>query len=977
MNNTEIFEQIRKFADMNKLTFFVGAGVSKLSGFPSWYELVKSMGDEINYYYKTTYDIDGNEIINLSPYEFLKIPQMYYVQFGSDLYNQKVKDSFVNECEPNEIHNLIISLHPNHILTTNYDTLIEDVATKFGENYSVIASDKDISEAETTRYLLKVHGDFSADFVLKESDYLNYEFNYQLISNLMKSIFATNLVIFIGYSLDDYNIKLILNWMQNVQKDAFVKPIFINTDNKKSDIEKNYYLDRGICVLDCNDLLTNESDYMTKYKEALNAISTFSPRPEIYNKLDVLEFLHSKVAGIGNLEYIKRSDFYKMFSNDFKINNEWKIEHLTYISKTDNLWKDYFDHKGDYNSLDVKKCDQIDAFVKTCNIRGIHSVEGLYFPEVKINNESFKNNYDEIIQYCSLEYGEIKEQFRKAYYLSKTGKLEESYILFTEVLKSSKASKTWDIYYLSQINRYHIYRKIDYARRYYSQPFSVFSMGQIITIDEKFFKELDLEMSHYDIQSQFNKLPYYFKRKYDFLGRFSERNCYFDEINDLMKNKYKIEKSLTTDTMSMGLSKFDKIKLDMLEAVKFIEDNMIYVHGYEESNNYIKNALFIWLRAYDKELNKKGTGAFAHICNTRLKFELQDILLLSKCCKKDDLNYFEQIIKFSTIPFEEVEELKYYVLKIINFYKQKFNGEFLMTEYLWWREICSEMQMLLYISSYYLKNANSTQEIIEFILGCNDGYWSYQDRMSTIQKYITKDNAIGILKTLEKHFIDKLEKYKEKNDTEFSNISLIGRTMYNCAFLCKYEFIDLSNFIITNKDNIQLLTSAIVPLASYLSIDSKNIVLENYELKTVWQLIEKSKIDNTLDIGEYLYLIDDYLENEIAEINIPGMKRYTIPPQEEFIRKISFFIIENNITMNTLSKYKGYWSEFDYFFNVNDFNQEDFDVEWLLYYSDEVLSYIKENETRMSIAKNLLKNMDKSEYKEYTERWLYLYGIFI
>ena len=37
---------------MNKLAFFVGAGVSKLSGFPPWFELVKSMGDELNYNYK-------------------------------------------------------------------------------------------------------------------------------------------------------------------------------------------------------------------------------------------------------------------------------------------------------------------------------------------------------------------------------------------------------------------------------------------------------------------------------------------------------------------------------------------------------------------------------------------------------------------------------------------------------------------------------------------------------------------------------------------------------------------------------------------------------------------------------------------------------------------------------------------------------------------------------------------------------------
>ena len=48
---------------------------------------------------------------------------------------------------------------------------------------------------------------------------------------------ATNMIVFIGYQLSDYNIKLILNWVQNVQGDSFIKPVFIYTDPEKlSDI---------------------------------------------------------------------------------------------------------------------------------------------------------------------------------------------------------------------------------------------------------------------------------------------------------------------------------------------------------------------------------------------------------------------------------------------------------------------------------------------------------------------------------------------------------------------------------------------------------------------------------------------------------------------------------------------------------------------------------------------------------------------
>lgn len=233
----QLFEEIQKYGKRKKLSFFVGAGVSKISGFPSWYELVKNMGDEIDYNYSITYDKDGNSKINLSPDEFLKIPDIYYKKFNESQYRKKVIENFEKPVSPNKVHNLIMSLHPNHILTTNYDTLIEEIAIKFGENYSAIASDSDISTAETIRYILKVHGDFSSDFVLKESDYLNYELNYPLTINLMKSIFASNLIVFVGYSLNDYNIKLILNWVYNLQKDSYIQPIFINTDDTLKDIE--------------------------------------------------------------------------------------------------------------------------------------------------------------------------------------------------------------------------------------------------------------------------------------------------------------------------------------------------------------------------------------------------------------------------------------------------------------------------------------------------------------------------------------------------------------------------------------------------------------------------------------------------------------------------------------------------------------------------------------------------------------------
>lgn len=164
MNTYEekLIHEIKKYSSQGKLSIFVGAGVSRLSGFPSWNALVQSMADEIGY----DYDSDSAGYALFSPDELLKIPQIYYVEKGKDTYREKVEMGFRNNCKTNIIHDLIMSLKPHHILTTNYDTLLEQAACKFGRNFSVINADHVVSKAETTNYILKVHGDFSEEFVL-------------------------------------------------------------------------------------------------------------------------------------------------------------------------------------------------------------------------------------------------------------------------------------------------------------------------------------------------------------------------------------------------------------------------------------------------------------------------------------------------------------------------------------------------------------------------------------------------------------------------------------------------------------------------------------------------------------------------------------------------------------------------------------------------------------------------------------------
>ena len=87
------------------------------------------MADEIDYPI-TLRDTDGNR--RLSSDEYLKIPQMFYEHKGEKEYFKAVRRQLYVRKEPNEIHKMIMRLKPNHILTTNYDTLIEQTANRAG-----------------------------------------------------------------------------------------------------------------------------------------------------------------------------------------------------------------------------------------------------------------------------------------------------------------------------------------------------------------------------------------------------------------------------------------------------------------------------------------------------------------------------------------------------------------------------------------------------------------------------------------------------------------------------------------------------------------------------------------------------------------------------------------------------------------------------------------------------------------------------
>lgn len=295
--------------EKGKLVVFVGAGVSKNSGLPDWKELIKDYAEY-------------RGIKEFTSKQFLTIPEEVFERYGSLKYYEIAGKRFLGKYVPNSIHRILKKMKLTYIITTNYDTLIEDEI----KNLQIVSKDEDLPYTNSNRMLIKMHGDFAnKNIVLKKSDYDNYEKNFPLISTLIKGLFTTNTVLFIGYSYNDTNVQQIMNWIKDILKEETRKAFLVEfTEEDEKEEQNDGHINRIFLKLLNNDdderLYDNkEEKFNNKYEKTLTKFLS-----NIYNK---------KINVIGeesfeiykNLNYLTEHNWKKLSKySEIYIDKDWK-----------------------------------------------------------------------------------------------------------------------------------------------------------------------------------------------------------------------------------------------------------------------------------------------------------------------------------------------------------------------------------------------------------------------------------------------------------------------------------------------------------------------------------------------------------------------------------------------------------------------------------------------------------------------------
>ena len=206
LNRLDLIKAVGSACDLGNAAVFVGAGLSKASGMPDWKELLEQPRIESR--------------VPLTPEMQVDLPLLAeYIlvegHYTPERLNQHILSKLMDPGhEPNDLHRAIARLPVDQIWTTNYDPLIEQVAT----DSRVISVDEDVRQiGSTRRAIIKMHGSISAgplptwtsSPVITRTQYERYGLSRPRTWALLRAAYLSQTILFVGFSFADPNVEIL------------------------------------------------------------------------------------------------------------------------------------------------------------------------------------------------------------------------------------------------------------------------------------------------------------------------------------------------------------------------------------------------------------------------------------------------------------------------------------------------------------------------------------------------------------------------------------------------------------------------------------------------------------------------------------------------------------------------------------------------------------------------------------------------
>ena len=371
-------KEIQEASSQNRLVVFVGAGASCDAGVPLWNSFVSQMAKVLPQEIQAKYDN-------------LQLAQLVRETSDEKAYYASVRKHMLQNITcSNAIHDAILELDPTCIITTNYDTLLEEAALKNNRQFWAVSKDSDLPQNHGERLLVKMHGDLdNENIVLTENDYYDYSRNFPLIRSYVVSQFASKVVLFIGFSFSDINLRYILREVQSELGKKMQKAFLLSQDSPSS-VELDNFKERGLNVLSITPVAAQDiirqlrlgprpDHFLSERGRTLvNQLEILKGFRESNNLIDLaIDFFDNQVMGLSvtgpYLKYAfpksKRYGFYFEGSN-LHLPDMYSEDYLSLFASRRNLvllWRKYG------KKLQQLRNNLLDCDVSSINNKSIYS----------------------------------------------------------------------------------------------------------------------------------------------------------------------------------------------------------------------------------------------------------------------------------------------------------------------------------------------------------------------------------------------------------------------------------------------------------------------------------------------------------------------------------------------------------------------------------------------------------------------------
>ncbi|MFH0710199.1 MAG: SIR2 family protein [Pseudomonadota bacterium] len=255
------FFEIAYAAVSNRLCLFTGTGFSKAvtgNNAPSWQALLESMCDmteQPNSLKEALFPSNGKNPLNLE--EAAQIISIELLKQEKNIH--QLIANLIKSIELDGDNSSItefLSTRSLRIVTTNYDKLIEKLTGE--SDCHSLTPGLPIPRSQAKIKVYHVHGsiDVPENMVVTSDDYFKFINKESYFSRKLSTILHENIIVILGYSLGDTNLKAIISDYKGFSRNHIISSnIFLISRSEVSQQVKDYYFHSyGIRVLDNIDI---------------------------------------------------------------------------------------------------------------------------------------------------------------------------------------------------------------------------------------------------------------------------------------------------------------------------------------------------------------------------------------------------------------------------------------------------------------------------------------------------------------------------------------------------------------------------------------------------------------------------------------------------------------------------------------------------------------------------------------------------